>query len=93
MVISLLLSRGSLRPLAEARPSGGTCARSNTREIAYDFSRIARIDDFVEIEHQPTRERKRRLRGFKSPGHAQRFLSVCGVIILFSALASIYLRL
>jgi putative transposase len=30
--------------------------------------------------HQPTRQRERRLQGFKSPGHAQRFLSACGPI-------------
>jgi putative transposase len=28
-----------------------------------------------ENSHQPTRQRERRMRGFKSPGHAQRFLS------------------
>jgi transposase-like protein len=30
--------------------------------------------------HQPTRQRERRLQGFKSPGHAQRFLSADGPI-------------
>jgi putative transposase len=34
----------------------------------------------VENSHEPTRERERRMRGFKSPGHAQPFLSVFGVI-------------
>jgi putative transposase len=28
--------------------------------------------------HQPTRQRKRRMQGFKSPGHAQRFISAHG---------------
>jgi putative transposase len=28
--------------------------------------------------HQPTRQRERRMQGFKSPGHAQRFLSAYG---------------
>lgn len=37
----------------------------------------------AENSHQPTRERERRMRGFKSPGHAQRFLSVFGVITSF----------
>ena len=34
----------------------------------------------AENSHQPTRERERRMRGFKSAGHAQRFLSSFGVI-------------
>ena len=34
----------------------------------------------AENSHQPTRERERRMRGFKSAGHAQRFLSLFGVI-------------
>ena len=37
----------------------------------------------AENSHQPTRERERRLRGFKSTGHAQRFLSAFGPIALF----------
>ena len=37
----------------------------------------------AENSHEPTRERERRMRGFKSPGHAQRFLSVFGVIASF----------
>jgi putative transposase len=34
-----------------------------------------RLNNRAENSHQPTRERERRMRGFKSPGHAQRFLS------------------
>src|SRR5258705_8203115 len=34
----------------------------------------------AENSHQPTRLRERLMRRFKSSGHAQRFLSVCGVI-------------
>jgi putative transposase len=30
--------------------------------------------------HRPTRQRERRMQGFKSPGHAQRFLSAYGPI-------------
>ena len=32
----------------------------------------------AENAHQPTRERARRMRRFKSPGHAQRFLAAYG---------------
>jgi putative transposase len=34
----------------------------------------------AENSHQPTRQRERRMQRFKSPGHAQRFLSACGPI-------------
>jgi putative transposase len=34
----------------------------------------------VENSHQPTRQREQRMQGFKSPGHAQRFLSAYGPI-------------
>lgn len=37
----------------------------------------------AENSHQPTRERERRMRGFKSNGHAQRFLSTFGTIASF----------
>jgi putative transposase len=38
------------------------------------------LNDRAENSHQPTRQRERRLQGFKSPGHAQRFLSAYGPI-------------
>ena len=34
----------------------------------------------AEVSHQPTRQRERQMRGFKSAGQAHRFLSVHGVI-------------
>ena len=34
----------------------------------------------AEVSHQPTRQQERAMRGFKSPGHAQRFLSIHGLI-------------
>ena len=34
----------------------------------------------AEVSHQPTRQRERQMRKFKSPGHAQRFLSVHGLV-------------
>ena len=34
----------------------------------------------AEDSHQPTRQRERRMQGFKSPGHAQRFLAAYGPI-------------
>lgn len=41
------------------------------------------LNNRAENSHQPTCERERRMRGFKSPGHAQRFLSTFGVIASF----------
>jgi hypothetical protein len=38
------------------------------------------LNNRVENSHQPTRQRERRLQGFKSPGHAQRFRSAYGPI-------------
>ena len=35
----------------------------------------------AEVSHQPTRQRERQMRRFKSPGQAQRFLSVHGLVL------------
>jgi putative transposase len=37
----------------------------------------------AEVSHQPTRQRERQIRPFKSSGQAQRFLSVQGVVLNF----------
>ena len=37
-------------------------------------------NNIVEISHQPTRQRERQMRKFKSPGQAQRFLACHAVI-------------
>jgi putative transposase len=51
----------------------------------------AGLNNRAENSHQPTRERERRMRGFKSPGQAQRFLSAFGVIAsFFPVLAGIF---
>jgi len=39
-----------------------------------------RLNNRAKNSHQPTRERERRMRRFKSPGHAQRFLAAYGPI-------------
>jgi putative transposase len=38
------------------------------------------LNNRAENSHQPTRQRERRMQGFKSAGHAQRFLSAYGLI-------------
>jgi putative transposase len=35
----------------------------------------------AEVSHEPTRQRERQMRRFKSPGQAQRFLAVQGVVL------------
>jgi putative transposase len=38
------------------------------------------LNNRADNSHHPTRQRERRLQGFKSPGHAQRFLSAYGPV-------------
>jgi putative transposase len=38
------------------------------------------LNNRCENSHRPTRQREHRMQGFKSPGHAQRFLSAFGPI-------------
>jgi putative transposase len=38
------------------------------------------LNNRAENSHQPTRQRERRMQGFKSAGHAQRFLAAYGPI-------------
>ena len=46
--------------------------------VNHDTARYA--NNRVEVSHQPTRQRERQMRGFKSPDHAQHFLHAHGVI-------------
>ncbi len=45
-----------------------------------EHRRHKRLNNRAEHSHQPTRQRERTMRGFKSAGHAQRFLSAFGPI-------------
>ncbi len=45
-----------------------------------EHRRHRRLNNRAENSHQPTRQRERTMRRFKSPGHAQRFLSAFGPI-------------
>ncbi len=45
-----------------------------------EHRRHRRLNNRCENSHQPTRQRERTMRRFKSPGHAQRFLSAFGPI-------------
>ena len=52
------------------------------REIlpSVDHRQHRDLNNRAENSHQPTRQRERRMQGFKSPGQAQRFLSAYGLI-------------
>jgi putative transposase len=45
-----------------------------------EHRRHRRLNNRAENSHQPTRQRERMMRRFKSPGHAQRFLAAFGPI-------------
>jgi putative transposase len=52
--------------------------RTILREVAYDTERYA--NNRAEASHQPTRQRERQMRRFKSAGQAQRFLCLQAVV-------------
>jgi putative transposase len=52
--------------------------RSIMPSVDHDTERYA--NNLAEVSHQPTRQRERQMRRFKSVGQAQRFLSVHGVV-------------
>ena len=46
--------------------------------VVHDTSQYA--NNRAEVSHEPTRQRERQMRRFKSAGQAQRFLSVHGTV-------------
>ena len=58
--------------------SYGAARRSTMPSVAHDTSRYA--NNRAELSHQPSRQRERQMRRFKSASQAQRFLSVHGTI-------------
>ena len=59
--------------------SYGAAHRTVMPSVLHDTSRYA--NNRAEVSHQPTRQRERQMRRFKSAAQAQRFLSVHGVIL------------
>ena len=45
-----------------------------------EYRRYKDLNNCAELAHQPTRQRERQIRRFRSPGHAQRFRSMYGPI-------------
>ena len=58
--------------------SYGAAHRNIMPSVGHNTERYA--NNLAEVSHQPTRQRERQKRRFKSAGQAQRFLSVHGVI-------------
>ena len=58
--------------------------------VAHDTGQYA--NNRAEVSHQPTRQRERLMRRFKSAGQAQRFLSVQGIILNFFRFARHQMR-
>ena len=58
---------------ATARPSGRSLPAVEHRQSRY-------LNNRCENSHRPTRQREYRMQGFRSAGHAQRFLSAYGPI-------------
>jgi putative transposase len=58
--------------------SYGAAKREILPSVEYRQHRY--LNNRAENSHQPTRQRERHMQGFKSPGHAQRFLAAYGPI-------------
>ncbi len=76
----LLKGQGSepWRLVTDKLRSYGAAHRTIMPSVVHDTSQYA--NNRAEVSHQPTRQRERQMRRFKSAGQAQRFLSVHGVI-------------
>jgi len=80
-VLSQAVERISVRPASDHQRQLPSYAAAKVEVMpSVEHQQQGRLNDRAENSHQPTRERERRMRGFKSPGHAQRFLSTFGVI-------------
>src|SRR6202790_1166454 len=76
-----LLQRLQYVPRAIITDKLGSYAAAKAEVLpAVEHLQDKRSNNRAENSHQPTRERERRMRGFKSAGHAQRFLAPFGVI-------------
>ena len=76
----LLKGQGAepLRLVTDKLRSYGAAHRTIMPSVRHDTRQYA--NNRAEVSHQPTRQRERQMRRFKSPGQAQRFLSAHTVI-------------
>jgi len=77
----LLKGQGSepRRLVTDKLRSYGAAHRTTMPSVIHDTRQYS--NNRAEVSHQPTRQRERQMRRFKSAGQAQRFLSVHGVIL------------
>ena len=66
-----------MRLVTDKLRSYGAARRTAMLSVAHDTRQYA--NNRAEVSQQPTRQRERQMRRFKSAGQAQRFLSVQGV--------------
>jgi putative transposase len=76
----LLKGQGTepLRLVTDKLRSYGAAHRTTMPSVVHDTQQYA--NNRAEVSHQPTRQRERQMRRFKSPGQAQHFLSVHGIV-------------
>ena len=67
-----------MRIITDKLRSYSAALRSSLRNVAHTTERYA--NNRIEASHQPTRQRERQMRRFKSAHQAQRFLSLHGVV-------------
>lgn len=70
---------GPRRLVTDKLRSYGAAHRAVMPSVIHDTARYA--NNGAEVSHQPTRQRERQMRRFKSAAQAQRFLSAHGVIL------------
>lgn len=70
--------REPTRLVTDKLRSYGTARRAVMASVLHDTRQYA--NNRAEVSHQPTRQRERQMRRFKSPAQAQRFLSVHGAV-------------
>ena len=71
--------RGPLRLITDKLCSYAAAHRTVMPAVVHSTQRYE--NNRAEVSHQPTRQRERQMRGFTSVAHAQRFLSVHGVVL------------
>ena len=66
------------RVVTDKLKSSGAALRAVMPSVNHDTAQYA--NNLAEVSHEPTRPRERQIRGFKSAGQSQRFLSIHGVV-------------
>ena len=67
------------RLITDKLPSYAAAHRQLMPAVEHTTQKYA--NNRAEVSHQPTRQRERQMRGFTSVAHAQRFLTVQGLVL------------